>query len=129
MANINIGDVVEASYNSGSYIGKVLEDRRNFYLVKVLAVVKHPQQGDLHNPGKVDGVAFHERKALAFTEKMNVAKRKVVPYVGEIPDYKQSLKEAIADIKQELHHSNTDYSKAALQKLSDLEMHFYNKLF
>lgn len=128
MTNINIGDIVQTSYNSGTYIGKVLEDRRNFFLVEVLAVLSHPKQGDLHNPGQVDGVAFHERKALAFTEKMNARKRKVQPYHGEVPRYKASLQQAFNQLKQDLQASDSAYSKAALQKLSDLEVHYYNKL-
>ncbi|MGM8365171.1 kinase-associated lipoprotein B [Virgibacillus sp. W0181] len=128
MSNINIGDIVRAGYNSGEYIGKVMEDRRNAYLVEVLAVLNHPKQGDLHNPGSVNGVAFHERKALAFSEKMNAGKRRVKPYDGEIPNYNDSLKKAIAKLKQDLKTSDTAYNQAALTKLTDLEKHFYSKI-
>lgn len=127
MADIKIGDIVEAHYNSGKYIGEVMGDRRNLFLVKVLAVQEHPTQGDLHNPGQVEGVAFFERKALAHQEKMNVSKRKVFPYEGEVPNYSESLKKAVTTLKTILEAEDTPYNKAAMQKLLDLEKHFYNK--
>lgn len=128
MTEINVGDIVLANYNSGTYIGIMEEDRRNFLLVKVLAVKTHPQQGDLHNPGQVDGVAFHERKALAYQEKMNVQKRKVEPYNGDVPNYIDSLKQAVNDLKEKLSSEDTEYNLKAMEKLLGLEEHFYNKL-
>ncbi|HLR75834.1 MAG TPA: sporulation phosphorelay system protein KapB [Virgibacillus sp.] len=128
MAEIKVGDIVEAHYNSGIYIGEMMEDRRNFLLVKVLAVKKHPAQGDLHNPGQVEGIAFFERKALAHQEMMNVQRRKVHPYDGEIPSYNESLKLAVHKLKNELSQEDTLFNKASLQKLRDLEEHYYNKI-
>lgn len=129
MEEIKIGDIVETRYNSGTYIGEVLEDKRNFFLVKVLAVVEHPTQGDLHNVGKVEGVAFHERKALAYQEKMNAKKRFTKKYEGEIPDYVESLKRAVEKKKEELQKEDTPFNRLSLEKIADLEKHFYNKLF
>lgn len=128
MKNINIGETVIANYNSGTYIGKAIEERRKFYLVEILAVHKHPTQGDLHNPGKVEGVGFYERKALSYTEKANVSKRQVKPYDGEIPDYKESLNKAFNALKKELESEDTDYNYAALKRLNDLFKHYYSKL-
>src|SRR5699024_10807961 len=110
---IEVGDTVKATYNSGVYIGKVIEDRRNFLLVEVQAVVKHPAQGDLHKPNQVEGVAFHERKALAHREKMNARKRDIVPYEGDIPNYEESLERAIHEFKTELEKENSDFNKAS----------------
>lgn len=129
LSNINIGDIVEARYNSGVYIGEVLEDRRNFFLVKVLAVLIHPTQGDLHSRGQIEGVAFHERKALAFQEKMNATKRNTTIYEGEIPDYASSLKDAVETMKTELQKDNTPFNKLSLEKIADLEKYFYNKIY
>lgn len=129
MSTIKIGDIVEARYNSGTYIGEVLEDRRNFFLVKVLAVLIHPTQGDLHSRGQVEGVAFHERKALAYQEKMNATKRNTTPYNGEIPDYALSLKKAVENIKTELQKEDTPFNKLSLEKIQDLETHYYNKIY
>ena len=128
MNNIHIGDIVVADYNSGVYIGKALEDRRNFMLVEVLAVVKHPTQGDLHNPGKVEGVAFFERKALAFREKTNARKRTLKLFSGNIPSYSESLKDAVNSLKKELASEDSAYNQAALQRLLGLEEHYYNKI-
>lgn len=128
MVTINNGDIVEAEYNSGVYIGKVIEDRRNAYLVEVLAVLKHPTQGDLHNPGKVEGVAFHERKALAHREKMNARKRKVKLYSRNIPSYLDSLNKAIDTLKEQLNIEDSLYNQAALIRLASLEKDFYNKI-
>lgn len=129
MEKLQIGDIVEASYNSGKYIGKIIDDKRNFWLVEVHAVTKHPEQGDLHKRGQVEGVAFHERKALAFREKTNVRKRDTIPYTGEVPDYAQSLKESVAQIKNELHKEATPFNKLSLAKIANLEKYFYNKIF
>lgn len=126
MSTLQIGDIVQTTYNSGVYIGEVLEDRKNYWLVEVLAVKTHPTQGDLHNPGHIDKGAFHERKALAHREKMNARKRTTSLYQGAIPDYKASLDKAIQQLKDNLQSEVTDYNQLALQKLSDLETHFYN---
>lgn len=128
MDTINIGDTVQTKYNSGVYIGKVIEDRRNFWLVEVQAVVTHPTQGDLHNPNQVEGVAFHERKALAYREKMNARKRDTEKYDGHVPSYEDSLKDAIESFETKLNESDTQFNQLSLQKLADLKEHFYNDI-
>lgn len=125
---VQINDIVQARYNSGEYIGRVLEERGNFFLVEVLAVLKHPQQGDLHHLGEVDGVAFHERKALAFREKFNARKRTTKCYDGDVPSYEESLKKALDAIKQELTERNDEFGKLSLERIADLERDFYNKI-
>ena len=90
-------------YNkTGKYIGEVTEDRNNAYLVRILAVLKHPMQGDLHNPKQTDVAMFHQRRALAYREQTNVPKNMVKPYEGEIPEYQASLKEAVTTMKETL---------------------------
>ena len=126
---INIGDMVQTRYNSGTYIGKVIADKRNFWLVEVHAVVEHPTQGDLHNPGQTEGVAFHERKALAHKEKMNARKRDTLAYNGEVPSYVDSLKEAVDKMKARLQAEDTDFNQLSLARLADLEAHFYEKIY
>lgn len=127
MTNINIGDIVEGHYNSGVYVGKVIEDRGNLFLIEVLAVKEHPDQGDLHNPGQVEGIAFFERKALAYTEKINISKRKVYPYEGEVPNYSESLKQAVVELKEKLNAEDTLFNKTSMEKLLSVEEHFYKK--
>ena len=129
MQEWTIGDIVQTKYNSGIYIGKIIEDRRNFLLVEVLAVLEHPAQGDLHQPGQVDGVAFHERKALAFREKMNARKRDTTIFEGEVPDYAESLKTAVENLKKQLRGQDTEFSKISLDRIHDLEKDFYHKIY
>lgn len=125
---INLNSLIETEYNSGTYIGRVIEDRKNFWLVEVLAVKVHPTQGDLHNPNQVEGVAFHERKALAFKEKFNARKRKTSLYTGEVPEYSSSLKDAVKNLRQSLSEE-TLFNKKSLEKLDDLEESFYHEIY
>lgn len=121
MADVSIGETVRAHNKSGTYIGKVREDRDDRYLIEVLAVEKHPMQGDLHNPNQVEDVFFHERKALAPHEKMNVKKPAVKPVDEEVPPYGESLKQAVSVYKDKLVADGSAYSKKALETLSGLE--------
>lgn len=127
MDKIKIGDHVLVEYNSGRYIAEYEEDRGNFALVKVLAVLKHPDQGDLHNPGQVEGVAFFERKALAHSERINARKRMIEPYDGEVPSYRESLKKAYYDLVEALKQEDTPFNKLSLQRLEDVYEHYYKK--
>lgn len=129
MKVFNIGDHVKAHYNSGTYLGKVIEDRKNRYLVEVLAVYKHPIQGDLHSPKQVDGVAFHERKALSYREKMNAKPAAMFIYEEEIPRYADSLKIAVENLREQLQKEDTEYNEKALEKIADLEEHYYLKIY
>jgi len=125
----DVGNIVLAHYNSGSYIGKVIEDRGERSLIKVLAVKKHPLQGDIHNYGKIDGVFFHERKALAYHEKMNVKKPAIHAYTEDIPDYSESLKKAVADAKEKLQKKDTSFNQLALKTLEKLEKESYKNIY
>ncbi|WP_217589176.1 kinase-associated lipoprotein B [Lentibacillus saliphilus] len=123
------GDTVRAHYRSGTYIGKIVEDRGEQYLIEVLAVIKHPLQGDIHNYGKLDGVFFHERKALAHYEKMNVKKAAVHPFHDEIPAYGASLKESVTKLREKLTDKDTPFNRKALETLANLETHSYQKIY
>jgi len=129
MKGFKVGDIIRAHYNSGTYIGKIIEDRGNRFLVEVLAVDKHPVQGDLHSPKQVQGVTFHERKALAYREKMNAKKPATFAYESEVPEYAESLKEAVEKIRTNLKKEDTEYNQKALEKIADLEEHYYNKIY
>ncbi|WP_226580163.1 kinase-associated lipoprotein B [Halobacillus litoralis] len=126
MADIENGTIVKAHYKTGIYIGEVMEDRNRFYLVKVLAVEKHPMQGDLHNPGKTEDVFFHQRKALSFNEKANVQKEAVHIYEQqEVPDYQESLKHAVSKLKAKLTRRETEFNQNALHQLESLEKQYF----
>lgn len=93
---VQVGDRVIAAYNSGEYYGEVVElTPSNRYAVKILAVIKHPDQGDLHHPMKGDARRFFQRRALAYSEITLVDTPSIRPYSGEIPDYQVSLFNAL----------------------------------
>ncbi|WP_169083596.1 sporulation phosphorelay system protein KapB [Paenibacillus sp. PL91] len=92
--SLKIGEHVRAEVRSGQYIGELIEINGPRALVKVLAVLKHPEQGDLHNPYNPDVPMFHERRALSYTEKTTVLLRDVKRFTGSIPEYGASLRAA-----------------------------------
>ncbi|WP_026906987.1 sporulation phosphorelay system protein KapB [Paucisalibacillus globulus] len=125
MSEFSLGDRVQVPSKSGIYIGELIEDRNDKYLVKVLAVMKHPMQGDLHHPKQVENVLFHERKALAQFEKVNVLKSVVHSYSDELPDYGKSLKSAVENYRKQLESKTTPYNKEALKALKIVEESYY----
>ncbi|SET33938.1 kinase-associated protein B [Oceanobacillus limi] len=129
MADFSIGDYVRATYKSGVYIGEIMEDRGENFLIKVLAVEKHPMQGDLHHPKQVEGVFFHQRKALAKNEKANVLKSAVFSFEADVPPYRESLLQAIDKLKEQLQSKETAFNKKALTVLEALENNDYKKSF
>src|SRR5699024_10643666 len=113
----------------GTYIGEIIQDKGNFALVKILSVVKHPMHVVLHNIGQVEGVAYHVRKALDYQEKMNARKRMTKHYDGEVSEYVESLKEAVEQNKQVLQTEDTPINQKSLEKIADLEKHYYHKIY
>ncbi|MDR4949124.1 kinase-associated lipoprotein B [Neobacillus cucumis] len=128
MTELQVGNVVTGIYKTGKYIGEITEVRPQHYLVRVLAVMKHPMQGDLHNPKDADVLFFHERKALSYREQANIPKQMVKPFEGEVPNYQESLKEALEKMKKELIEAGSEWASRSLQALDSLEKDFY-KLF
>ncbi|KMJ58801.1 kinase [Bacillus sp. LL01] len=121
MEEIKVGAIVTGIYKTGKYIGEVTDVRPMHYLVKVKAVLKHPQQGDLHAPKEVDVPLFHERRSLAFHEQTNIPKNMVKPYVGEVLDYKDSLRMALDTATEALKDDNSLWAKKSLENFSVLE--------
>jgi kinase-associated protein B len=95
MAQWNQGDLVRVTYKTGEYIAEVLETHEAKLLVTIAAVVTYPTQGDLHNPYEVDVPLFHQRRALSYQEKIMVPLQTVRAHHGPVPDYQQSLGEAL----------------------------------
>ena len=85
------GDIVQAEIRTGRYVGEIMEINGPRALVKVLAVLKHPDQGDLHHPYDPDVAMFHERRALSYTEKTNVLLRDIKRFSGTVMNYEESL--------------------------------------
>ncbi len=121
VSELKIGEIVTAIYKTGKYIGEITEVRPQAYLVRVLAVLKHPMQGDLHNPKDADVLIFHERKALSYREQANIPFKMVKPFESEVPDYTDSLKESLAKMKQELAESPSEWAEMSLKALESLE--------
>jgi kinase-associated protein B len=121
VSELQIGDSVTGIYKTGKYIGELTEVRPQHYLVRVLGVLKHPMQGDLHNPKDADVLIFHERRALAFREQANIPKQMVKKFEGEIPDYQESLKEAMTKMKKDLEEAPSEWAEMSLKALEALE--------
>ena len=121
VSEFQIGEIVTAIYKTGKYIGEITEIRPQHYLVRVLAVLKHPMQGDLHNPKDADVLIFHERKALSYREQANIPYKMVKPFESEVPDYLESLKDAVAKMKQELAETSSEWAEMSLRAMESLE--------
>ncbi|WLR41253.1 kinase-associated lipoprotein B [Bacillus carboniphilus] len=127
MRTVKTGDPVTGIYKTGKYIGEITEERPQHYLIKVKAVIKHPTQGDLHNPNKVEVPIFHERRALAENEQTNIPKGMVKPYEGSLPDYKESLKLSLKNQLDELEQKNTPWSRKSKETLLSLKKDYFSK--
>lgn len=121
VSELQTGEIVTAIYKTGKYIGEITEVRPQHYLVRILAVLKHPMQGDLHNPKDADVLIFHERKALSYREQANIPYKMVKPFENDVPDYMDSLKEAIAKMKQEFAETPSEWADMSLKALKSLE--------
>ena len=125
MDSLQVGDRVTAIYKTGKYLGEITDIRPEHYLVRVLAVIKHPMQGDLHNPKDADVPFFHERKALAFREQANIPKKMVKLFVETIPDYEASLQAAVNVLKEELTLDSSQWAAQSLKNIETLEKEYF----
>ena len=126
MDDFKISDKVIAHYKTGTYIGEVTNTSPSHCLVKILAVLKHPMQGDLHHPKDANVPFFHERKALAYREQANIPRKMVKKYEDFIPDYKESLQKSIENMRRELINDPSDWAKKSLENLQILESEYFN---
>ncbi len=125
MNELQVGTIVTGIYKTGKYIGEITDIRPQHYLVRVLGVLKHPMQGDLHNPKDADVLIFHERRALAFREQANIPKQMVKPYEGAVPDYSESLKDAVEKMIQELRKTPTEWAEKSLEMIDSLKKDYF----
>lgn len=112
-------DIVKITYKTGDYVGEVIDRDERRLLVKVLAVLQHPTQGDLHNPYDPDSAMFHERRALSYTEKVWVPIQTALPYTGAIPEYRETLLTALG-IEMERIDRLKRWSERCLEQLETL---------
>lgn len=119
-------DLVIATYKTGEYLCRYIEDRheRNA-VVEVLAVRRHPTQGDLHNPNQVEVALFHQRKALSFHEKAVVNVSGLTLFEGDVPDYKASLRKALDEKLEKLNQRDDEWAKRSIQELRELEKAYF----
>lgn len=109
------------AHKTGVYGVEIVEDSNDQVLVKVMQVIKHPKQGDLHHPNEVEGVFFHERKALSLYEKRFTTKSKLKPFEDEIMPYTDSLQQAITTLENKLNTSDTPFNQQSLACLEALK--------
>jgi len=123
------GDLVIAPYKSGVYVGELLTAEPPKAKVRVLAVLKHPDQGDLHHPQRADVAMFHVRRALAHREVCNVFYRDLEPYgEPEPPAYADSLQAALQAEVARMEQIGGEFGRKALAALKELERD-YSALF
>ncbi|WP_404329713.1 kinase-associated lipoprotein B [Mesobacillus maritimus] len=125
MSDFKVGDKVTGIYKTGKYAGEITDIRPEHYLVRVLAVLKHPMQGDLHSPKDVEVGFFHERRALAFREQANIPKKMVKSFENDIPDYQTSLKDAIAQFKEALQNDESQWAAQSIKNIETLEKDYF----
>lgn len=120
-----VGDVVSAEYKTGRYAGRIVElTNTRKAAVQILAVLKHPEQGDLHNPMQADVAFFHQRRALAHNEIALMPLPTIEPYSGTVPDYRESLQRAVLHDKRELDNLRR-WAERALAELELLEKDYF----
>ncbi|MBM7580518.1 kinase-associated lipoprotein B [Jeotgalibacillus terrae] len=125
-------NLVKAFYKTGAYIGEVDQVHTDVQVIKIKGVLKHPEQGDLHNPKQTEVPFFHERKALAFNERANIPTSMVKPYDGELIDYNESLIQAVQKLEEKLQSEETDFNSKCLEALNGVKREYelmYNLTF
>jgi kinase-associated protein B len=122
---LTIGDIVQANYRAGGYIGEVVEIKPTKAVVKILAVVKHPTQGDLHNPYEADVPMFHQRRALAYQEKALVPLAHINEYSGDIPEYSESLQQAVEAEIASLRKKSGPWAEKSIEELEKLKKEYF----
>lgn len=125
MAEFQIGDKVTAIYKTGKYIGEITEERPQHFLVRILAVLTHPMQGDLHHPKDSNVGFFHERRALSFREQANIPKPMVKHFEDKVPDYQESLHLAVDNLKKELMEQSAPWAEKSLTIIASLEKDYF----
>ncbi|WP_138090447.1 kinase-associated lipoprotein B [Halalkalibacterium halodurans] len=123
---MNVGDFVRGVYKTGVYAGELMqvEQEKGRALVKVLAVLKHPMQGDLHNPKEANVPFFHERKALAYYEKAWMPLSQLKPFEGEPSAYEASLEKALQEMKKSLASDTSEWAKRSIEVLAQVEKEY-----
>ncbi|MBS4173927.1 kinase-associated lipoprotein B [Bacillus sp. FJAT-49736] len=121
---MEIGQIVTFFNKTGKYVGEITACYSDRYLVKTLAVLKHPMQGDLHHPKETEVAFFHERKALAYREQTNIPLKMVKPYEGDVPDYSESLQDAFHKLYGELNSEENAFNRKSIECLNSIQKEY-----
>lgn len=122
------GDQIKAKYKTGEYLGRFVEYRNDKYaVVEILAVLRHPTQGDLHYPNEAEVPLFHQRRALAFREKAVVNLPAISAYEGTIPEYDESLRDALHQKLDKLGEREDAWAMQSKTHLHELEKDYFKK--
>ncbi|CAG7629772.1 kinase-associated lipoprotein B [Paenibacillus allorhizosphaerae] len=121
---LTVGSLVRASYKTGEYVGEIVEQTSAAKAaVKILAVLNHPTQGNLHHPDNPDVAYFHQRRALSFQEIALMPIDTIRPYHGTVPDYKQSLQQALETDMDQLRRT-IRFAEKCLAELEQLKKEY-----
>lgn len=118
--NMLEGTLCKIHYKSGRYIAQFVERSQNNSsrgIVKIISVLDHPEQGDLHHPHEADVPIFHQRKASAYMEHVLLPMNLIEVYAGEVQDYQSSLANSLQCRLQELAGKNDEWSIKAREQL------------
>jgi kinase-associated protein B len=116
-----IGALVTAEYKTGEYAGEVVEiSPMGKVAVKILAVIKHPTQGDLHNPMDPNVPFFHQRRALAFHEIALMPAYTIKAFHGTVQEYRVSLERSLHSEIRKLKQK-VQWAERSLQELEQLQ--------
>ena len=117
----NIACYIDLLLQTGSYGVSIKEDDGDQVLVQVEQVIKHPKQGDLHNPNETEGVFFHERKALSHFEKRYAKRSQLREFNVEEMNYEDSLQQAITNLEHQLEEDDSEHARLSLKNLNALK--------
>ncbi len=121
------GILCEVHYKTGRYIAQFVERSQNNSsraVVKIISVLEHPEQGDLHHPYVADVPMFHQRKASAYMEHVLLPMNLIKVYDGEALDYQSSLAHAWQIQMQELARKDDEWSNKAREQLLLLKIEY-----
>lgn len=121
------GTLCEIQYKTGRYIAQFVERSQNNSsraVVKIISVLDHPEQGDLHHPYEADVSMFHQRKASAYMEHVLIPMNMIEVYTGEVLDYQSSLVHSLQCKMQELAGKNDKWSQKSREQLSLLNKEY-----
>lgn len=121
---MELEQIVTFFNKTGKYIGEITGIYPDHYVVRTLAVLKHPMQGDLHHPKETDVAFFHERKALAYREQSNIPLKMVKTYEGDVPNYNDSLKQSVEKMLNDLTAEESDFNVKSIESLKSIQREY-----